>query len=268
MRSFLLNSPRTLTADDTRVHCHRTWLLVYVSRGVATLCVENQKTRFDAGAFLIIPPEVDYCWEFSGEVEVRSLSVAPKMPAALAAVMPEFEPVANMFAGRGNVLTFKKSISATAGRIMGTMFLESDARRAASLMEVLVRLTAERTPAVAGISRFKVAEDERVRRLNDFIASTDLSVISLDKAADELGMKHPAFCIFFKKAYGVNFVEYINHRKVNMACSLLSRGGLSVAEVMHRVGFHGMPYFIRMFARQTGLTPTRWAKQHRAAHSK
>lgn len=268
MESFSLNPQKTLTADDARVHCHRAWLLVYISAGEATLCVEDRKTRLATGAFIIVPPELPFRWEFSGDVEVLSLYLAASLPEALATAMPELEPVAKMFSRHGEVLTFKKTVSATAGRIMYTMLLESDARRAASLLEILVRLTAERNPAVAGVSRFKVVADERVERLNRFIDATELSAISLEKAADELGMKHPAFCIFFKKAYGVTFVEYINRKKVEMACRLLNKGGHTTKEVMRRVGFNGMPYFIRMFTRQTGFTPTRWAKQHREAHSK
>lgn len=267
MNSFSLNPQRILTADDARVHSHKSWLLAYVLSGAPTLRVEGRSTPFSAGAFVVIPPGMPYSWEFSAEVEVRSLNMAASLPGALAALVPELEPVAAMLAGRDEVLAFKETVSATAGRIMGTMAFESDARKAASLVEVLVRLSAERNPAVAAVSRYKVAANRRVSELNAYIAATSLSEISLEKAAGALGMRHSAFCVFFKKAYGTTFVEYVNRKRVEKAGKLLSRGGHATADVMRMVGFHSMPHFINTFSRIMGETPARWARQHQG-HSK
>lgn len=267
METFSLNPQRILTADDARTHSHKSWLLVYVLSGSATLRVEGQNAPLSAGAFVIIPPDMPYSWEFSAEVEVRSLNMAASLPEALAALMPELEPVAAMLAGRDEVLAFRETVSATAGRIIGTMQFESDARRAASLLEVLVRLSAERNPAVAAVSRYKVAASRRASKLDAYIAATGVSEISLEKAAGVLGMKHSAFCVFFKKAYGTTFVEYVNRKRVEKACKLLSRGGHATVEVMRMVGFRSMPHFINTFSRIMGATPARWAKQHQG-HSK
>lgn len=58
-----------------------------------------------------------------------------------------------------------------------------------------------------------------------------------------------------KKYTGMSPLQYLHHLQVTQAKSLLENTGLSVAEIGRQVGIDNASYFIRMFRKQTGMTP-------------
>jgi AraC-type DNA-binding domain-containing proteins len=58
-----------------------------------------------------------------------------------------------------------------------------------------------------------------------------------------------------KKYTGMSPLQYLHHLQVKRAKSLLENTGLSVAEIGRQVGIDNVNYFIRMFRKQTGMTP-------------
>jgi AraC family transcriptional activator of pobA len=79
--------------------------------------------------------------------------------------------------------------------------------------------------------------------------------ITVDDAAQAIGMSRSAFMRFFKKVTGQSFVTYLHHFRVAKAESLLAATDLSVAEVSQSVGFCDQSYFGLVFREMTGLTP-------------
>ena len=73
-------------------------------------------------------------------------------------------------------------------------------------------------------------------------------------------MNKSAFCVFFKKMTGKTFVRYLNEYRVELACRLLAKGEMTVAEICYATGFGDVPYFHRTFKRITGTTPGSYNK--------
>ena len=59
----------------------------------------------------------------------------------------------------------------------------------------------------------------------------------------------------------MSLTEYINHRRVELAKKLLSKGDISVEEIAYRVGYSSKSSFYRVFTRITGTTPSEYKKQ-------
>jgi YesN/AraC family two-component response regulator len=58
----------------------------------------------------------------------------------------------------------------------------------------------------------------------------------------------------FKKQTGDSLLEYINSVRVKEAQKLLEQG-ISVVDTSQKVGFRNSGAFIRVFKKQTGVTP-------------
>lgn len=69
-------------------------------------------------------------------------------------------------------------------------------------------------------------------------------------------MSPSRFCREFKAAYGVTYVEYLAHHRVEQAKRLLINPAMSIADVAAAVGFTDPSYFTRVFRRLTGLAPS------------
>ena len=77
---------------------------------------------------------------------------------------------------------------------------------------------------------------------------------------------HPAYLTSLMKKYtGYSVNTYINHVRLAAAKNLLCQGDfLSIASIAHTCGFPDEKYFMRLFKKQEGMTPS----QYRAAFQK
>lgn len=65
----------------------------------------------------------------------------------------------------------------------------------------------------------------------------------------------------FKAVMGVTVIEYIINLRMQVACSLLRKTYLSVAEIMERSGYHDDAHFLRAFKKFAGCTPSEYRKR-------
>ncbi len=79
--------------------------------------------------------------------------------------------------------------------------------------------------------------------------------LDLAQLADMCGLSPDYFRHSFRRLFGFSPLQYINHRRLEHAKSLL-QGGHTVAEAAALCGFAGPDYFTRCFRAHTGLTPT------------
>lgn len=79
--------------------------------------------------------------------------------------------------------------------------------------------------------------------------------ITLNDISARIGFSKEYFCRFFKQHMGITFLQYLNEVRISHAGRLLSSTELSVAEVMHQIGFTNQTVFNRMYKELYGMTP-------------
>ena len=138
------------------IHIHKTWELAFIATGVGERETGGTIKAFSKGNLVLIPPGMPHEWRFGtdaagGEKGVLiTVNFASGLFAKLASAFPELEYMSKMFGDFSTAWTFKKTLSDAVGRIMASMANEGESMRAASLVEILVRIAAERNPLVAG----------------------------------------------------------------------------------------------------------------------
>lgn len=60
----------------------------------------------------------------------------------------------------------------------------------------------------------------------------------------------------FKLKTGMSIKEYINFRRIQIACGLLKNTYLSITDISIRSGFNNVTYFNRIFKKEKGVTPS------------
>lgn len=70
----------------------------------------------------------------------------------------------------------------------------------------------------------------------------------------------PYFSKLFKKHIGCNLSEYINSKKLEMACQFLLESDKSIESIGYEVGFNHKSYFYRVFKSYYGVTPEEYRK--------
>ena len=95
---------------------------------------------------------------------------------------------------------------------------------------------------------------QAVRYMNEHLEED----ISLKAVADVIYCSAPYLSSLFKKETGSNFSEYLVNMRIRRAQNLLLSTKLPVSEIAQKVGIANCSYFIRVFARITGVTPVKY----------
>jgi two-component system response regulator YesN len=85
--------------------------------------------------------------------------------------------------------------------------------------------------------------------------------LSLFDAAELIGLSHPYLSRLFKEEMGKTFVEYVTELRINKARDILGDPDFKVYEVAGAVGYTEYSYFVRVFKRIVGHSPSDYRKQ-------
>lgn len=102
--------------------------------------------------------------------------------------------------------------------------------------------------------------DWLVQQAEEYIQSYFRSAIKVQEVADVINVSANYFSTLFKQKTGDNFNEYVNRLRVEEAKSLLVNTPFKVSEISKQVGFREYKYFVHVFKKFSGLTPTNYRK--------
>ena len=81
------------------------------------------------------------------------------------------------------------------------------------------------------------------------------SRITTKKLASIANLSEVYFSNLFTKTFGISPIKYINHKKMNVAATMLAENIMSAKEIAFSLGFNNTMYFFRLFKKTFGLTP-------------
>lgn len=106
-------------------------------------------------------------------------------------------------------------------------------------------------------------DSDWVEQITRFIDAHYSERLTLDKLAEMCHGSMYHLHRTFKRITGMTPVAYIQQKRINKAMACLIHTDTSVAEIARSVGIANTPYFITLFRKSTGLTPTAFRQNHR-----
>ncbi|RFB17449.1 response regulator [Bacillus sp. HNG] len=103
-------------------------------------------------------------------------------------------------------------------------------------------------------------QDLLIGKAKEYIHEYYRTNIKVNEVADVINITPNYLSSLFKQKTGVNFNEYVNKLRVDEAKILLVETPFKVSEISEQVGFHEYKYFVGVFKRFTGMTPTDYRK--------
>ena len=82
--------------------------------------------------------------------------------------------------------------------------------------------------------------------------------ISLEKAAEVVGLNPVYLSYLFKKIKKYNYSEYLNEIRLKKAEELLIDSTLKIGEISEKVGYKDARYFSSLFKKKTGMSPNEY----------
>jgi two-component system response regulator YesN len=98
-------------------------------------------------------------------------------------------------------------------------------------------------------------DDLLLRKVKHFVNLNDLRDVSLESAAESVGLSAPYLSRLFKDKGGRHFHEYVVDIRVHAAARLLRETMMPIKDVARDVGYSDVAYFGRLFRKKFGSTP-------------
>ena len=99
-------------------------------------------------------------------------------------------------------------------------------------------------------------------RALDYMGQNYMHPIRLEDVAGQAGLSPNYFSSVFKEEMGCTFLHYLNQIRVENSQVLLLSPELSILQICSMCGFEDQSYFIKVFKKYTGTTPSRFRAQH------
>ncbi|MEC0371796.1 response regulator [Paenibacillus chibensis] len=128
-----------------------------------------------------------------------------------------------------------------------------------TLVKVSTELSAQRSPSErpAAATREKITHPE-VNKIMDYIEQNYDKDITLKSLARYVMMGENYVSALFKKKTGETLIHYLHRTRVEKAIEYLTTTDLPVNRICQNVGFMNDNYFIKIFKRMTGVTPSQY----------
>lgn len=106
----------------------------------------------------------------------------------------------------------------------------------------------------------KEALSPLVRQTVQWIKKHFREEISLNEAADVMGVSAPYLSRCLNEELGESFPDYLNGLRLEYARELLARTDKKIKEIAAEAAFYNYPYFITLFRKKYGMTPKEYKK--------
>lgn len=95
-----------------------------------------------------------------------------------------------------------------------------------------------------------------IEKAKEYILAHFQDDLKASEVANEMHITPNYFSMIFKKEMGKSFNEYLNDLRIEKAKYLLADTSDRVFEIAKEVGYKEYKYFVQVFRKKTGMTPT------------
>ncbi|MFD2328061.1 AraC family transcriptional regulator [Cohnella sp. GCM10020058] len=134
---------------------------------------------------------------------------------------------------------------------------------------LLIELSEQTLSQLKSQSRTDEAADpaeKKLMKMLEWIRIHSAENISVQDVAMHFTYNKDYLIRFFKKHMGMSMQEYIHSLKIAKAKNMLYQSSASIKEIAFALGFQDEKYFMKLFKRLQGLTPTEFRRAYYRTH--
>ncbi len=106
------------------------------------------------------------------------------------------------------------------------------------------------------------SQESFIKEVKEYIQLNYLTPnFSVEQLCQSMHISHSHLCRIFKQYENVSIVKYVNNLKMNYAKTLLLNTSYNVLEIAYMSGYKEYEYFLRLFKKKHGFTPTEYREK-------
>lgn len=256
--------PKNMPWNETM----RAYTLRWLVKGKVDFEINSNKIQLLSGQIVICPPGSDITMNvdkvsdviysvttFEGDLSFLK-SIPLEVPITLSTTEGEqllqYFYTATQYYNDGLVWSDSESVRRYAVSLLETFLLRLDVKNS-KFKKMLFQQTNKTATQ---------ANDQKITfEIKQYLTEHLLESISLNTLSESLGVSVNTAMHVFRNNVGMGIIAYFNKLKIEKAMQLIDEGELSFRTISERLGFESPEYFSRVFKKQTGTTPTDYAKQ-------
>lgn len=274
-RSFTFRDQKRPENETLGYHSHPEMELAVMEGGTGIRTVNGIAERFGDIEIVFTPGNCPLKWEADSndvgnmpEIRDRFFQFPPKLLAELKTIFPEFIAMADFYLGlKTAIVIYGETARWIIDKLESFQTLR-DSEQVVCFIEILnyIYLYGDYRPVGVYVADAVEKSKSRLRfhLINKLITENYSRHISLQEAADIVGMSPTAFCNTFKASTTTTFYNYLMTYRMHKAASLLSTTLLNVSEIAFHVGYQDVPHFNRHFKRYFHITPTYYRRRYKS----
>lgn len=247
-------------------HYHPEFELTLTLNSRGQRYIGDSIANYDDGDLVLLGPNLPHTWCSADRLDPLQPHVALVMwfteawSQSITAGLTEMRPIAPMLARAGRGLVFSSSVAEQVRPLIESIPSRPPAERLLRLMEVLVRLAADReAEPIAGPSADRRQVDspdrDRVERVLDYLHAHYREQVSIEALADVAALSPSGFQRLFRRHTQLSVSDYVAQLRIGQACALLVNTGRPIAHIADEVGYRNLANFNRQFRALKSLTP-------------
>lgn len=125
------------------------------------------------------------------------------------------------------------------------------------LTSLLIELSTQAIQQIGGKGTGE-KKNKQLARIMEWTRVNAEGKLHVQDVADYFNYNRDYLSRYFKQQTGIHLQEYIHQQKLVKAKELLSRSTLSIQEIAHKVGIQDDKYFMKLFKKVEGMTPSQY----------
>ncbi len=250
---------------------HDFWEMVYIDRGETGIIGDTKAYNLSRGyAAFHKPGEYHSIWAregFANSVIITFSSESESMNFFKNKIIPFDEEckrllskilneAQNYFEEPLNIVDLKEMTKRKNAPIGGEQLIRGYIEQ---LLIYLIRKGSQVSPAPSPIA----AEDGKqkiVAAVISYLKDNISNPVTLDSVVENIRFSKTYLKEIFRKVTGTTIMKYLTSLRIDLAKELLSEGGHTVSEISVKCGYQTVHYFSNAFKKETGMTPSEYAK--------
>lgn len=226
--------------------------------------------------------ELGYCFEGSGVFWIDGVQTPYTAPCASLIFPGQLHKACSTGSrlSRWRFITIRAEAGLPAG-VTGGVFTEPGllalAERAAAecaagaahyeacvrhLMAAIVLIYARTAPAKQETAERR-NRMERLQPVLHYISQNYAQGLTIQGLAQVLYVHPSTLRVWFREAFGMSPLQYVQHTRISRACALLQSTSMPIGEVAQTVGYQTLSSFNRQFSALCGCSPQAYRKRER-----
>ena len=251
-------------------HFHPEYELTYILEGKGKRFVGNNMSGFQSNDLVFIGSNLPHCWKLAPSKNTKGSSIVIQFTHSFLGTTffekPEIANIQKLLKRSEGGIEFRGKIKQQVREnMLQALDEKNNFKKLIILLEVLNRLAVSKEHILlnknSSVSEQSASNRERISKVFAYIVENFHNQISLNEAAQIIGMTPNAFCKYFKKITRKTFMETVINYRINFATQQLIETDKTIADVCFESGFGDISHFYKMFTSRMEISPLNYRKQ-------